>query len=99
MDASSKSSPLMRYHADFKCGGATEYPVNIELATLPTLAQIQADPNVRARVAARHILEFDVIKNVDTFDIELTVFLEGRKKTGQSLDNSITIKTTVFPKN
>lgn len=99
LDTASNDMPLMRYLADFKCGGAAEYPVNIELATLPTMAQITGYVDVRPRVAARHVLEFDLVKNVDTFDVELTIFLEGRKTATQSLDNSLTLKTTVFPKN
>lgn len=114
IDTSKPNRPLVRYIADtYDVPGNTffttvpsippdppEYIVNIELVTaMPTLADIQSFPSVQRRVAATNILSFEVDKKVDTIDLKLTIFLTGRVRGGVSLDNSLTLQTTVFSKN
>lgn len=101
---------LMRYLADtandplnqFLTGNPApdDYLENIEFVTsMPSVATIKAMPNVNTRVVARSIVAFTVDKNVDTVDLELTILLPGRIRGGNALDNSLSLKTTVFPRN
>jgi hypothetical protein len=77
-----------------------DYISNIEFVTImPDCAAIKARPDVNTRVAARNVVGFNVDKNVDTMRIELIILLPGRVQAGNSLDNSLTLETTIFPRN
>jgi hypothetical protein len=81
-----------------------DYVADIESVAadeMPTVAEVKAYPQtgLRQKSVCRNVLEFKVTKRVDTFDVDLTIFLTGRVRGGISLDNSLSLNTTIFPRN
>ncbi len=73
-----------------------DYISNIELvASPPSAATVAGWPDINTRVAARNVVEFVTEKRVDTLDISMTIFFRSRN----DKENSLTLDTTVFPKN
>jgi hypothetical protein len=71
----------------------------VESASYPSAALMATLPDVNKRVAARSVASLDCTRGTDTLEIELTILLPGRVRGGRSLDNSLTLNTTIFPRN
>ncbi len=112
IDTARPTRNLMRYlgdtvndvGGDFTVPPPDNYIADIETvlaADMPTLPEIIAYPaaDLRIHSVCRHVLEFQAHKNVDTVVIDLTVLLPGRVRGGVPFDNSLSLNTTVFPRN
>ncbi len=111
IDTTRDDRPLMRHHGDsqydpdndFKDPISGDYITDIEIITppelkMPTVDDIAGFPDTgrRSRVVARNVFSLAVVRRTDTIDVELTIFLPGRFV---NADNSITLETTIFPRN
>ncbi len=110
IDTTRPTRNLMRYLGDtaqdpgnnFKDSG--EYIADIEfvkLTDIPTVDEIAAfvDPGLRARSVCRNVFSFEVRRSVDVVDIKIVILIPGRVRAGLSLDNSISLNTTILPRN
>jgi hypothetical protein len=70
-------------------------------ADMPTVAEVKGYPaaGLRQKSVCRNVLEFKASKLVDTIEIDLTIYLTGRGRGGVTLDNSLSLNTTIFPRN
>ena len=83
----------------------TDYTADIETvdvsSEMPTVAEIKAFPAIGLRVKSvcRNVFSFKVKRSVDVVEIDVVILLPGRIQGGTSLDNSLSLNTTVLPRN
>lgn len=113
IDTTRPSRPLIRYLGDTQHDPGNDfwlpapdntYTSDIETVLeteMTTVDELKAFPatGLRTRAVARHLLEFKATRAVDTIDVEITIFLKGIEQGTNSLDNSLSLRTTVFPRN